>query len=216
MPPVFECVVFDMDGVLADTTPCHAQAYAELWGEIGVQGPDYAGLAGLSTPDAIRRVLGDGVLDDEEIDRWTERKRQRARDLIRASDIVFPDAAALVNDLRRLGLPMAVATGASRATADLVIGGAGFGGAFRDVVSVEDVALGKPHPDVMQRAIEACGADPAKTLVIEDGLSGIEAAFAAGAWAAGVRQPFDLEHERFLGAFRTLHSLRTSAVFQAP
>ncbi len=211
--PTFDCVIFDMDGVLADTTPCHTLAYQTLWREIGVEGPDYSEIAGVSTPDVVRRVAASLGPSAEQIAEWTERKRQLARELIREAPIGFDDAREWLPELASAGVTMAVATGASRETADLVLETTGLRRFFRTVVGGQDVARGKPHPEMMLRCLDACGAVPERALVVEDGAAGIEAAFAAGAWAACVRTGLRFEQVRFLGAFDDLRALRGAAVF---
>ena len=55
----FSLIIFDMDGVLADSSPCHARAYQDLWKEIGVEGPRYDSIMGRPTGEVIREVTRD-------------------------------------------------------------------------------------------------------------------------------------------------------------
>jgi HAD superfamily hydrolase (TIGR01509 family) len=75
--------------------------------------------------------------------------------------------------------PLGLATSAARAVADTALAAAGWVKYFKVVVSADDVARGKPAPDVYLRAIDLLGADPRSTAAIEDSANGIRSAHAA-------------------------------------
>jgi HAD superfamily hydrolase (TIGR01509 family) len=89
-------------------------------------------------------------------------------------------AAELLDALTLRGLKMAVATSASRHAADLHLGRSGLGQRLRVVVTRDDVARGKPYPDLFLRAAELLGVPPDECLAVEDSLIGVRAAHAAG------------------------------------
>jgi HAD superfamily hydrolase (TIGR01509 family) len=76
--------------------------------------------------------------------------------------------------------PTALASSSHRRVIDAALAATGLSGAFRAVVSSDEVALGKPAPDVFLEAARRLGADPASTLVVEDSINGLRAGRAAG------------------------------------
>lgn len=177
-------VIFDLDGVLMESTPWHAQAYAEVLGEAGVTGFSYARFAGMRTRDVME------LISMEEARGWgTERlaelsaaKTRRALELIEANRPVVAGCEAMVRELAgryRVGL----ASSASRESVNWFLGATGLGEVFGVVLSGGDVAKAKPDPEIYRRAMEALGGG--ESLVVEDAVAGVTAGRAAGArvWA---------------------------------
>ena len=81
---------------------------------------------------------------------------------------------------QRLGISMAVATAAGMANREFTLGGLGIVSYFSTVVGAEDVRHGKPHPEIFLKAADRLRVDPARCVVFEDAISGIEAAGRAG------------------------------------
>ncbi len=100
-------------------------------------------------------------------------------DVYRRGLPLLPGAEAAVRALEA-SWPLGLASSANRELIDLFLELSGFGDAFRVTVSSEEVARGKPSPDVYLRAAELLGADPARCLAIEDSSNGIRAGHAAG------------------------------------
>ena len=114
-------------------------------------------------PEAIERAIVDGVV---------ERFRAEGAPVI--------DGA--VEAVRRIAAahPVALASSAHRAVIEAALETTGLAGTFGAVVSSDDVAHGKPEPDVFLEAARRIGAEPERTLVVEDSLNGVRAARAAG------------------------------------
>ena len=203
----FRLIVFDLDGVLVDTSPCHARAFEELWREIGIEGPPYEELAGRPTREIVTRVTAAHQPSAEQIASWTLRKQALAREAIARAPIVFPDTLAAMDAFVRSGLPLALGTGASRASAETALERLGLAGVLEPVVTGEDVEHGKPHPETYLRALSQAGTDARDALIVEDSTAGLEAAVASGAWTATVRTGNASEASRFLGSWRNLAEL---------
>lgn len=176
-------VVFDLDGVLMESTPFHAQAYTEVLAEAGVTGFEYARFAGMRTRE-VMGVIGEerGTgWDGERLGELSAAKTRRALELMRANRPVVAGCEELVRGLAgkyRVGL----ASSASRESVAWFLETTGL--EFGVVLTGGDVREAKPSPEIYLRAIEALGGGPA--LVVEDAVAGVVAGRAAGARVWGV------------------------------
>jgi HAD superfamily hydrolase (TIGR01509 family) len=203
----FSLIIFDMDGVLADSSPCHARAYQDLWKEVGVEGPRYDSIMGRPTGEVIREITRDLAPTTEQEEQWIRFKQERARVYLQKETVTFPDTREVLEKLTASGTAIAVGTSASRETAELLLRQIGVLPLIPVLVTSDDVREGKPAPDTYLEAIRRSGGDPDRTLVVEDSLSGLRAATAAGTWSAAVRNNLGFSGPRFLGNFPDLRSL---------
>ena len=179
-----KAIVFDFDGVLADSEMLHLQVYRELLGPSGVTITDeqyserYLGSddEGVFAQVAIDYGL---LLGDEEIEVLIAEKARRFEALVSATNVMYPAAAACV---RQLGTewPLGIASGARRGEIELMLRGAGLAAAFSFIVAAGDTDNGKPAPDPYVRAAELHGVAAAHCVAIEDSHAGLESARAAG------------------------------------
>lgn len=203
----FELVVFDLDGVLVDTSPCHYRAYADLWAKLGVAGPDYGDIAGRKTNEVVAEYTVGLDPTTEQLREWTAFKQKRARCCIAGGDIAFSDALPALQALRAAGVLLALGTGASRPTVEALLARLGMAESFALVATAEDVERGKPAPDVYVDLLQRLGAAADRTLVVEDSPAGLAAGLGAGAFAASVRAGQHAEHRNFIGYYDDLRSL---------
>lgn len=203
----FSLIIFDMDGVLADSSPCHARAYQDLWKEVGVEGPRYDSIMGRPTGEVIREITRDLAPTTEQEEQWIRFKQERARVYLQKETVTFPDTREVLEKLTASGTAIAVGTSASRETAELLLRQIGVLPLIPVLVTSDDVREGKPAPDTYLEALRRSGGDPDRTLVVEDSLSGLRAATAAGTWSAAVRNNLGYSGPRFLGNFPDLRSL---------
>jgi beta-phosphoglucomutase-like phosphatase (HAD superfamily) len=93
-----------------------------------------------------------------------------------------PEIAGAPDQVRRIGeaVPIALASGAHRRLIDAALAATGLSGAFLAIVSADEVARGKPSPDVYLEAARRIGVDPSACLVVEDSGNGVRAGKAAG------------------------------------
>jgi HAD superfamily hydrolase (TIGR01509 family) len=175
-------VVFDLDGTLVDSEPNYYEAARELLAAHGAPGftwEDNAAYVGISTWETLglwKERYGIAAPRAELVDELDRRYLERAR----VSTPVFPEMRTFVELLAAEGVPMAVASGSSRAAIEVILAGTGLDVYPRVVVSAEEVARGKPAPDVFLEAARRLGAAPADCVVIEDAAPGAAAAHAAG------------------------------------
>lgn len=97
-----------------------------------------------------------------------------------------PGARRLVRELRAAGVPIGVASNSPRELVALALGVAGLDDAFDAVLTADDVAHPKPAPDVYLAGCAALGADPARSIALEDSHTGVGAAVAAGMFVVGI------------------------------
>ncbi|MCW5798534.1 MAG: putative Beta-phosphoglucomutase [Nitrospira sp.] len=184
-------IIFDFDGVIADTEPLHFAALRAVLAGIDISlteteyYTDYLGfddrgcfLAALQTH---RRQASPTVLGE-----LMDRKAQAYLSAIKEHLVIFPGVRELVHDAAAR-YPLAIASGALRNEIELILEEAGLRKAFLHITSAEDVTRGKPAPEPFLHAMAALNRQPSQPaltpddcLVIEDSLPGIRAARAAG------------------------------------
>jgi HAD superfamily hydrolase (TIGR01509 family) len=174
-------VIFDLDGVLVDSEiwwdevrADFARAHGRTW-----TAADRAAVMGANSRQwarTMRERLGLDLADDEitraVVDGVVARYLREGP----------PTIDGVVDAVRRIadGRPLAVASSAHPDVIAAALESTGLGALFTVVVSSDEVARGKPAPDVYLEAARRLGADPARTLVVEDSLNGVRAARAAG------------------------------------
>jgi HAD superfamily hydrolase (TIGR01509 family) len=173
-------VVFDLDGVLLDSESVWDAARRELVAESGGRWRPSAtaDMLGMSAPEWSRYVHEQlGVpLEPEEI---SERVVAGVLERYRSGLPLLPGAVEAVKRLAARW-PLALATSANRSVIDAVLAQAGLTDKFAATVSGEEVARGKPAPDVYLAAARALSVDPADAAAVEDSTNGLRAAAAAG------------------------------------
>ena len=176
-----EAVLFDLDGVIVDSESAWAEAKHDLVDEAGGSWKPEAtrAMLGMSSPEWSRYLRDElGVpLSVEEINAAVVATLERR---YRESLPLIPGA---VDAVRRIaeGWQLGLASSSNREIIDLVLEHAGLTDAFAVTVSSEEVARGKPAPDVYLEAARRLGADSARCVAIEDSSNGLRSAAAAGA-----------------------------------
>src|SRR5438105_478254 len=177
---MLSAVIFDLDGVLADSEPWWNQIDAKLLAEYGVtyRGEYHRTVLGLSYRLAVefyKKAFGLSVPTDE----MMRLRGEIAADFFANRIDVFPSTRPVLQELRQMNLHLAVATSSVSASARPFLARHGLAAFFEVVVTGEEVEHGKPHPDIYLRAAEKLAIPADACLVIEDALSGIAAAKAA-------------------------------------
>ena len=199
-------VVFDMDGVLVDSGAHHRAAWVALLAELDVAAtsPELWRLTiGRPAHEAVSLLLGRELPGDEAM-RLASRKRELYRLFARRGAQAVPGAPAFVGSVARTGVACAVATSASRDDARHVLDTLGLAGRFGAVVTAEDVARGKPDPEIYVRAAGAIGVAPGECLAFEDAVVGVQAARGAGMRVIGVTTAHSGDELSAAGAERAI------------
>ena len=174
-------VMLDFNGTLSDDELVLAEIFSELFSEYGKPlSPEeyFRRLAGLSDPEIVRTWLG---RDHPDVEKVIEERIARYRAAVAGGSTVPEEAREAVR-YAAARIPVALVTGAARVEVEAVLEAAGIADAFSVVVSAEDVARGKPHPEGYERALALLDGDlsPERVVVFEDTEAGVAAAKAAG------------------------------------
>ncbi|TAK28886.1 MAG: HAD family phosphatase [Chloroflexota bacterium] len=188
-------VLWDLDGVIVDTAPLHLWSWQKAFGEIGVpfSESDFKRGFGQRTSEIIRQVLGPNV-DQRQLDALTERKEAYFRSVAAAGVDALPGARDLVMALRAAGWAQSIASSAPLENVDLLLNALSIRNYMEAVVAARDVSVGKPAPDVFLVAAARVGVEPARCVVIEDAIAGVEAAKAAGMKCVAVTNTHSADH----------------------
>ncbi len=186
IPPDIQGLVFDCDGTIADTMPLHYQAWVTALNEQGYAFSEamFYELAGVPTARIIELINerhGRHMLVQE----TAERKESLFVKLIPQAAPIEP-VVGLVHEFAGK-LPMAVATGATRAICLKTLDALGLTGHFQAIVTADDVTHGKPAPDIFLEAARRLSVDPKRCYAFEDGELGLQSARAAGMFALDIR-----------------------------
>ena len=177
---VISAVVFDMDGVIVDTEQVWDEVREELvaeWGGRYSPGAQRA-MMGMSSGE-WSRYLHDEIGLPQAPEEISDEVVRRMLDRYRVDLPLIDGAVAAVRELAR-SFPLAVASSSNRPLIDAVLETAGIADCFAATVSSEEVARGKPSPDVYLEAARRLGVTPTHCVAVEDSANGIRAAAAAG------------------------------------
>jgi len=219
MPQSFRVVIFDLDGVLADSEPWWNEIDAKLLAQYGVRyrGEYHRNVLGVSYRLAVeffKKAFGLSVSTDELI----QRRGEIATEFFANRVGLFPSAKEVLQELRRMNLRLAVATSSVSASARPFLDRHQLTAFFDVIVTGDEIEHGKPHPDIYLRAAAKLNVAADACLVIEDALAGIAAAKAAKMRVAAIPDrrfvdphEYEKEADYLLGSLSEIPSLRRVA-----
>jgi HAD superfamily hydrolase (TIGR01509 family) len=196
---MLKAIVFDFDGVIVNSEPLHYRAFLRIGERMGVRFSYEEYLeeyVGFDDRDAFAHMLG-------KVSPGREANAGHVAELCRAKGQAFADVVeegiepiagmpAFVQAAASQ-LPIAIASGATRADIDLILGKLGLGHLFGIIVTADDVAKSKPDPASYRLAVQKLAAkhphlslQPAECLAIEDTAAGIASARGAGLLTLGL------------------------------
>ena len=183
---MLSAVIFDMDGVLVDSHPVHEKAWRCLLESLGRSITDQElefVHDGRKREDILRHFFGE--LPEAELRQYGAIKARFFAEFAGEIQLV-KGVREFVAALREAGVRLGVASSASRDRAEQILEQFELRRYFGAVVTGDDVAKGKPDPAVYLAACERLQADPGSSLVVEDAVSGVQGALAAGMRCMGI------------------------------
>ena len=185
---MIKAVLWDLDGTLVDSAGFHWQAWRDVMAEEGlpVTYQEFVDSFGKRNDLILSGWLGADA-DPDRVRRLSEEKESRFRALVRAHGIEpLPGVREWVARLHGEGWQHAIATSAPRLNLETLVDAMKMGAFFGADVAAEDVTHGKPDPEVFLVAASRLGAEPGRSVVVEDAPTGIEAGRRAGMRTVGV------------------------------
>jgi beta-phosphoglucomutase len=191
-----DAVVFDFDGVLADTEPLHLRIYQALLGEEGLEFSAaeyydrYLGFDDVGVFEALSRDKGLSI-DGDRLNALIGRKTDLFQTLVRSTPVLFPGTAECLTAMAAT-CPIAIASGALRHEIEIVLASGGLRDMVPVIVAAGDTPLSKPAPDPYVLAIQRLASlhgrpiDAGRSVAIEDSRWGLESARMAGLRTVGV------------------------------
>ncbi|UIR56680.1 HAD family phosphatase [Sphingobacterium sp. SRCM116780] len=181
-------VIFDMDGVICDTNPYHAQAFEAFFKNYNIQSNEeefekhmYGKHNSYIMQYFFKRPIAKNELKDLEFE-----KEQLFRVIYKEQVSPIKGYLEFLDDLKAHSFKTGVATSAPKENMDLILDALHIRSKMDSLLSSEDVSLHKPHPEVYLKSAENLQVTPAECIVFEDSFSGITAAIQAGMKVIGV------------------------------
>lgn len=212
---MLSAVIFDLDGVLADSEPWWNEIDAKLLAEHSVtyRGEYHQNVAGVSYRLAVefyKKAFGLSVPTEE----MMRRRGEIATEFFANQVGLFPNVKEVLEELRQMKLHLAVATSSVSASARPFLDRHQLTALFEVIVTGEDVERGKPAPDIYLCAAEQLGIRTDACLVVEDALPGVAAAKAAKMRVAAIPdrrfvepRAYEKEADYLLGSLKELPAL---------
>jgi beta-phosphoglucomutase len=188
---VLKAVIFDFDGVIADSEPCHLAAFNHILAEFGIEitaEQYYADYLGFTDYELFEDV-GQHYKTDyngRSIETLAEQKAEVFQKLIKQTDHLIDNVKEFINKLMKNGVRLAINSGAIRADIEIMLQGSGLENSFEVIVSADDIAKGKPDPQGYLLALKLLNEKSAglltagQCIAIEDSRWGITSAKKAG------------------------------------
>jgi beta-phosphoglucomutase len=200
MSAALQAIVFDFDGVIADSEPLHLRAFQQTLAEEQIE---------LSPSDYYSRYLGyDDIgllqalavdrgiaMSDRKVTALVARKGARIQEMLHDGHVLFPGAVEFIR-VAAAEVPIAIASGAMKHEIEAITTAAGVRGLFSAIVSAGDTPQSKPSPAPYRLAFERLrqssgrDLDPRRSVAIEDSRWGLESARRAGLRCVGVTNSY--------------------------
>jgi beta-phosphoglucomutase len=191
---MIQAVVFDFDGVLADSEPLHLLAYQQVLSALGVAltredyYASYLGYDDVGVFTALAGVHG-WEMSPSKLEALVLEKGRAFDAMIETTDVLYPGARECVETLAA-DYALGIASGALRPEIEAILGRARLERHFRFIVASGDTPRSKPAPDPYLRAAELHSVAPAACLAIEDSHWGIMSARDAGLPCVGITSTY--------------------------
>lgn len=176
-----------MDGVIIDSNPYHKIAlrqFCKKYGKDLTEEELREKIYGRRNQDWLVKVFG--PLDSETLKRYAEEKEELFRSLYEKDIRALDGLPEFLASIKTLKIPTAIATSAPRSNVDFTLAKTGLATYFDAILDDSFVQQGKPHPDIYLKTAAALNFEPARCVVFEDSLAGVESGKSAGCKVVGV------------------------------
>lgn len=192
MTKQLQAVIWDLDGVIINSAEEHRKSWHRMAQSVRLSLTDEQFYATFGMRNDVIIPTLWGPMSPERIQQLADRKEEYYREFVRNAATPLPGAIELLSALRNAGYRQALASSTPIKNIELVNEVLGLDHYLSVLVSGESVAHGKPAPDVFLKAAAELGVEPARCLVIEDAVAGVEAAHAGGMRCIAVAGERDL------------------------
>jgi beta-phosphoglucomutase len=197
-----EAVIFDFDGVIADSEALHLRAFNQTLNRYGVEltrEDYYQNYLGLNDFDLFELLITSEKLQIEidQIDDLVKEKNQYFEGMAKNEGSIIAGVRGLVNRLKEGNVPMAICSGALLSEIEMMLADSQLDGYFQVIVSAEHVTRGKPYPEGFLLALDRLNEKLSKKIqasqcvVIEDSPWGLKAALAAGMHRVAITNSYE-------------------------
>jgi beta-phosphoglucomutase len=216
--PALQAIIFDFDGVIANSEPLHLRAFQQALSEEGIDlsAADYygryLGYDDVGMFEALARDRG-LAMSDREVTTLVARKGVKLQALLQTGSVLFPGVAGFIRQAAA-AVPIAIASGALRHEIDEILEPAGLAGLFQTIVASGDTPQSKPSPAPYLLAFERLrqstrhDLEAHRCVAIEDSRWGLESARGAGLRCVGVTNSYPADQlgevELVVGGLDTL------------
>ncbi|KRK65788.1 beta-phosphoglucomutase [Companilactobacillus tucceti DSM 20183] len=184
--------VFDLDGVIADTSVYHAKAWRQLAEKLGVNWSSELadGLKGISRMDSLNLILKTGEIEnkysEEEKETFAAEKNTNYLNLLKNMDetAILPGIADFLRDLQEHDYKLSLASASKNSP--LVLKQLGLSMYFKNKIDPTTLKYGKPDPEIFARGAEVLNLKPEECVGIEDAKAGVQSINGAGELSIGI------------------------------
>ena len=181
-------IIFDMDGVIVDSNPFHKQAWKQFCQKYSYNLSDQemqTKVFGRTNKEVLEYLLKEKATEDA-VETYTDEKEALYRELFAATIQPVKGLMDFLKLLKQNRVPVAIATSAPPVNVEFTLKATGTAEFFDTILDCTYVTKGKPDPEIYLKTAAKMGKDPAKCIVFEDSLSGVEAALRAGMKVVGI------------------------------
>jgi HAD superfamily hydrolase (TIGR01509 family) len=181
-------VIFDMDGVVVDSNPFHRRALVQFCQKHGYRLTEdqmKAKIFGRTNKEWLTDLLG-GSITPNKIKEYEDEKESQFRKDYAPHVKPIKGLIRFLGALKRSNIKMALASSAPRLNVDFILRKTKTADCFEIIIDGDSIERGKPHPEIYLKTAKAIGFISKKCIVIEDSLSGVEAAKRAGCKVVGI------------------------------
>ncbi len=186
MPPI--AVLFDFDGVIADTENVHIAAWQRTLGRIGWEVDDEIASCAAEVDDRkfLHDLFATQKIENGDVDGWLKIKQAQTEQLLADAPRIYPGVIELIHALKERSIRLGIVTTTWRRNTEIALEAADVLSCFEVIVAKEDVENVKPAPDGYKLALEWLGITAEQAIAIEDSPTGMSSCLRANLSALAV------------------------------